>query len=208
MKKNVKCIKKGKYIQIHDTIASKSSICKSYGAWWDSTQKIWLWKPTEKHPTFNIEDFTNEYTNGTYNVGTNAEYWAFRKQIDKLQKQIVIEKEKWRQGKVPIDEKSSEDEQVQKRNKILCPDRQNDVFVFLYGAMPCYCKTCRVNKVFLHTDIDCKRHHSIGYIIGKKEAVQMIIEKNLDPTQYEYYTDPINDLADNRAVTLYTFFKK
>lgn len=93
MKKNVKCIKKEKCVEIHNTIASKSSICKQFGARWNPEQKIWTWEQTNKHPTFDTDTFLNEYTNGDYNKESNAEYWAHRKQVDKLKADIEKEKE-------------------------------------------------------------------------------------------------------------------
>ena len=204
----VKCIKREKFIEIRNTIASKSAICKSFGARWSPEEKIWTWESSKAHPTFNIDEFIDEYNKESYNKGSNAEYWAYRRQIDKLKNDIIIEKERWQQGKVPIDENSSEEEQITKRNVMLCPIRQDDVFVYSYGAFPCYCKICRVNKVFLHTDMDCERHHVVGYIIGKKEAVEKIMEHPPDPHLYNFYTDPIITLTKGRAITLYTFFKK
>lgn len=202
----VKCIQKGELIEIHNTFASKSSICKSFGARWNPTEKVWTWEPSHAHPTFVIEEFIKEYNCGAYNEGSKPEYWAHRKQVDKLKADIEKEKEQWRQGQVPIDEHSEENVQKEKRQTKLCKDRQDKVFAYSYGAMPCDCKTCIVNKVFKHQYFQGERHMTIGYIIGEKEEVEKIRTKKLNAHRYIYRTEPTIGLGNGRAVALYSLY--
>lgn len=201
----VTCIKREKFIEIHNTIASKSAICKSFGARWDPEEKVWLWKSSKKHPTFDIDKFIGEYNNGAYNAESKAAYWAHRKQVDIIKANNEKEKVRWRQGQVPIDENSSEDEQKQKRQAVLCPTRNDDVFVCSYGQIPCDCRTCIANKTFAHFYDDGKCS-TFGYVIGKKQAVQKTFTLISEPNRYVYQTEPITELADDRAIFLYTLF--
>jgi len=72
--------------------------------------------------------------------------------------------------------------------------------------MPCCCKTCRANKVFLHSDFECERHGIIGYIIGKKQAVLNIATRNPEPHRYIYRNEEVIDLDNERAVALYSLW--
>lgn len=205
MKKVVKCIRKENSVEISDTIASKSEICKEFGARWDRESKIWTWKPSQLYPTFDVDVFLDKYVSGSYNVKSDASYWEARKKVDLINAKIEIEKDRWKKGEVSLDENSTEEEQQSKRQLILCPTRRNDVFVFSYGEKPCCCKTCRINKTTVHY-VGGGQTSTFGYIIGKKKAVEEIVAMTPEPNRYIYHPDTIIDLSNGRAVALYTFF--
>lgn len=226
MKKIVKCIRKDNRIEISDTIASKSSICKRYGAKWNPTTQSWTWEPSTLYPSFDVDAFLNDYASGPaqrinpsglYNAGSNAAYWAFRKKLDLLKAQIEIEKEKWSRGIVPIDERSSD---VDKRAgamparsnigakaaRIICPTPRDDAYVYAYGSMPCSCKTCQVNDTAIHNVFDASKWDTVGYIIGTKAAVEELSRPKMNYNRFSWHTQPLVDLEDGRAVVLFHIF--